>query len=68
MTKSNNPDKYQLKGTDDMMKELNKSQGRYVPVWMQAPTDRLKNSITKPRRKPSGNKKENSRKNQKSTK
>ena len=47
MTKFNDS---QLKGTDDMMKELNKSQGRYIPVWMQEPTK-------KPGRKPSGNKK-----------
>ena len=47
MTKSN---KFHLEGTDNMLEELNNTQGRYVPVWMQDPK-------TKVRRKPDGNKK-----------
>ena len=37
MTKSN---EFHLEGTDDMLKELNNTQGRYVPVWMQNPENK----------------------------
>ncbi len=40
-----------LKGTDDIMSELNKDGGRYLPVWMKPATAK-----TKSRRDNSGNK------------
>ena len=51
-----------LKGTKDIMKELNKDGGRYLPVWMKPPSAKkgelsLKKSDATPRRKPSGKRK-----------
>ena len=36
----------QLKGTKDMMKELNNTQGRYIPVWLQPVTSRLEAALS----------------------
>ena len=44
-----------LKGTADMMKELNNTQGRYLPVWMQSPSNRLQTAIAKGNRRPRKN-------------
>jgi hypothetical protein len=44
-----------LKGTSDMMKEINNTQGRYLPVWMQSPNNKLKTAITKGDRRPRKN-------------
>ena len=52
----------QLKGTKDMMKELNNTQGRYIPVWLQSAASSLKAAITKTKKsertKGNGSKKE----------
>ena len=56
MTKSNKLGSTPLKQAPDMIKELNKTGGRYTPVWVEAPpalavTDKqLKREITKPRK------------------
>jgi len=58
----------QLPGSKDMLKELNNTQGRYVPVWLQPVTSKIKEVIIKKktstksgRTKGNGNKKEKSK-------
>jgi hypothetical protein len=55
----------QLPGSKDMLKELNNTQGRYVPVWLQPVTSKLKEVIKKTKKsgrtKGNGNKKEKSK-------
>jgi hypothetical protein len=54
----------QLPGSKDMLKELNNTQGRYVPVWLQPVTSKIKEVIKKTksgRTKGNGNKKEKSK-------
>jgi hypothetical protein len=53
----------QLPGSKDMLKELNNTQGRYVPVWLQPVTSKREviKKTKSGRTKGNGNKKEKSK-------